>query len=105
MSQKNRIVHLASLELTKGLVDQGKLIEAGFLIYDKLFLPDASLASREVARIAFMAGAEHVFSSIMSILDPGDEPTAADLRRLDSIDTELKSWRNVFEAKLRGMSG
>ena len=105
MSQKNRIVHLASLELTKGLIDQGKLIEAGFLIYDKLFLSDVSPAARDLARVTFMAGAEHVFASIMSSLDPGDDPTPADLDRLDSIDTELKSWRNVFEAKLRGMSG
>jgi len=49
---------------------------------------------------AFMAGAEHVWTSVMNILDPGDEPTADDLRRMDLIQLELDEWRKMMRARM-----
>ena len=40
-----------------------------------------------------MSGAEHLFSSIMAILDDGDEATENDLRRMELIDDEIRAWR------------
>jgi hypothetical protein len=42
-------------------------------------------------QLAFMAGAEHVWSSVINMLDPGEEPTDADMRRMDLIQ---RKWTN-----------
>ncbi len=43
-------------------------------------------------RLAYFFGAQHLFSSIMGVLDEGTEPTEDDLRRLDLINTELAAF-------------
>jgi hypothetical protein len=48
-------------------------------------------------RKAFFAGAHHLFASINSFLDGGDDATENDLRRMDRIAEELKA----YEASLR----
>jgi hypothetical protein len=84
--------------LTKEFTDKGKIIEAGWLS-----LRYASIASNaptiqiKEMRMAFFAGAQHLFGSIMSILDPGLEPTDVDLRRLDLINTELNEFINEYK--------
>lgn len=97
-------------ELTKGLIERGKLIEAGFALYVMQALKsDVRNVSPHVlrdVRNAFMAGAEHVYSSIMTTLDPGEEPTEADMERLDLIDAEVEAiradlWDKVHTAKGR----
>jgi hypothetical protein len=50
-------------------------------------------------RWVFFAGAQHLFGSIMGIMDPGEEPTDADLRRMDQIDVELKTFIAEFKKK------
>jgi hypothetical protein len=87
--------------LTRDLIDAGKLIEAGWVSLriagDLIDTPADQL--REM-QIAFFAGAQHLFGSIMSVLDPGAEPTDKDMERLDSIDKELKTFIKEFEKKL-----
>jgi hypothetical protein len=46
----------------------------------------------DAMRIAYMAGAQHLFSSIMTILEPGQMETEADVSRLDLIDKELDKF-------------
>jgi hypothetical protein len=51
------------------------------------------LCARARNALAFLAGSQHLFSSIVVILDPGDEqPTEADLRKMDLIDKELRAF-------------
>jgi len=84
--------------VTKDLVDRGKLIEAGFVIFRTMAMPeDCHQAQIDDMQTAFMAGAQHLFASIMTTLDPGDDMTDADMRRLDAIGNELEEWR----AKMR----
>jgi hypothetical protein len=94
-------------QLCKDLVDNGKLIEAGWKSYDLLVLPvDASPIQRNECRIAFFAGAQHLFGSIMGILEPGgDEPTQADLRRMDSIHGELQRFIEDFKMRATPAQG
>jgi hypothetical protein len=100
MTDKNSIRGIAT-ELTKKLTDEGKLIEAGFEAYRHLVIAkDAPPIQVSEMRLSFMAGAEYLFSSVMTILDPGEEPTATDLRRMDQIHQELEAWRALFKAKL-----
>jgi hypothetical protein len=80
-------------EITRRLANEGKLIEAGWASLRAMWVPpDAGEAQVRDMRWAFMAGAQHLFSSIMSTLDPDAEPTAADLRRMDLIAAELDAF-------------
>lgn len=85
-------------QLCRGLVDQGNLIEAGWKSYELLVLPvDASTIQRNETRIAFYAGAQHLFGSIMGILEPDAEPTDADLRRISNINDELNKFLREYK--------
>jgi hypothetical protein len=88
-------------QLSRDLTDQGKLIEAGWIGFRfSVFTGEAPPpAQLEEMRNVFFAGAQHLFSSIITILDPGDiEPTEADLQRMDLIATEIKAFIEVFAA-------
>ena len=85
-------------ELCKMLVDQGKLLEAGWKSYELTVLsPDAPTLQRHECRIAFFAGAQHLFGSIMGMLEPDAEPTEADLRRMSGINDELNRFIEDFK--------
>lgn len=89
-------------DLARKLTDEGKLIEAGWVSLLAVAVPpDADEVQLFEMRMAFMAGAQHLFASIMSILDPGTEPTDADLKRMELIDGEL----SAFEGELRKWVG
>ena len=84
--------------LIRHLTREGKLIEAGFSGLRMAAMHDDVPADqlREM-RIAFFAGAAHLFSSIMTTLDPGVEPTQADMERMGKIDDELRVFIQDFE--------
>ena len=75
--------------LVPDLVDQGKLLEAGWQIYRLLCLKLQPHEARDDLREAFMAGAETLFSSIVGMLDPG----------MDRIDKELEPVRAHLKLK------
>jgi hypothetical protein len=86
--------------LTKELINQGNLIEAGWIGLRLSAIPlDAPAAQLEGMRSAFFAGAHHLFASIMCALDSGEEPTDADLRKIDQIDRELAGFIRDYEMK------
>lgn len=80
--------------VAKKLTDEGKIIEAGWVGYKKMaYKPTTPPARLTEARVAFIAGAAHLFSSMMEIMDPGrEEPTEADFRRMDQIEKELRGF-------------
>ena len=83
--------------LSRELTDKGMLIEAGWIgLRLACDLEDAPKLQLDEMRNAFFAGAQHLFASIMTILDPGAEPTDKDLERMDLIDSELKKFINDF---------
>lgn len=86
--------------IAKHLVDQGLLIEAGWQMLKLMSVsPNASQIQLNEMRNAFFAGAQHLFASIMGILDPGSEPTDADMERMDNIAKELQNFYNEFLTK------
>lgn len=90
---KQETVDAAVALVTKEYTDKGLLIEAGWRAYQIVVLPkDAGPVQIDETRKAFFAGAQHLFASIMSVLDPDEEPTANDLRRMDLIDQELHKF-------------
>jgi hypothetical protein len=92
--------------LSKRLADEGRLIEAGWVSLRMLAVPpDAPQVQIDEMRMAFMTGAEHLFASIISILDPGEEPTDADLRRMDLIEKELAAFREEMQLRATRAKG
>lgn len=103
---KKRLIDQAALDITKHFTDQGKLVEAGWAAFAHFVLPkDCSADQTRDMQFAFMAGAEHTFSSIIAILDPGDEPTADDMRRMDLIHAELERWRGIISERVQPSQG
>ena len=86
--------------ICKQFVDEGKLVEAGWQSLWLTSVPeDTPKVQLDEMRMAFFAGAQHLFGSIMSILEPDAEPTEKDLQRMDLIHRELE--RFIEEFKLR----
>jgi hypothetical protein len=87
--------------MTKQLADDGKIIEAGWMSLRMLAIaPNAPEIQVREMRMAFMAGAQHLFSSIMNMLDPGFEDTDNDIRRMDLIHEELIAFGEELERRL-----
>ena len=85
--------------LARDLIDRGLLIEAGFAVLRaKAMHPDAPPDQVREMRMAFFAGAQHLFGSIMQTLDPDADPTDADLSRMDKIAAELQAFSNQWAA-------
>ena len=83
---------------TRELTDKGLLIEAGWAALRIIAVPeDAGEVQIREMRNAFFAGAQHVLGSIMGMMDDDREPTAADLRRIELIDRELRRFIEDFE--------
>ena len=91
--------------LERELVDKGKLIEAGWVSLRIAAIPmgRGERPAKEM-KLAFFAEAQHLFGSIMGLLEEGDEATEADLRRLDLINDELQIFVAEFERK-HGLGG
>jgi hypothetical protein len=84
-------------QIAKDLVDRGLLIRAGAKVLLGLKLPQNR---EEALRYAFFAGADHVFSTLMRVLDEGVDATEADMLRMTKIHEELEEWRKVAYALL-----
>jgi hypothetical protein len=82
------------------LTDAGKIIDGGFVGFRALAIPEGATDSEILAlRMAFFAGAQHLFSSIMAVMDAGTEPTERDLHRMDLIHRELEAFGKDFELR------
>jgi len=93
-------------QLSRRLADDGKLIEAGWVGLRIAAMPlNAPAVQIEEMRNAFMAGAQHLFASIMTIMDPGEEPTEADLNRMSLISDELEAFGEELKLRLARTKG
>lgn len=87
-------------ELARVLIAQGLLIEAGFAGLRAAAIPAAAPPVQvEEMRNAFFAGAQHLFNSVMSVLDPEDEVTEDDMERMNKISAELEAFIDDFELR------
>jgi hypothetical protein len=92
--------------LAKKLADDGKLIEAGWVIFKGLTIPpNAPEIQVSEMRLAFMAGSQHLFTSIIGILDPGEEPTDTDMRRMELINNELDAVYKELKLRYQSAKG
>lgn len=91
---RHRITEQLAAELAKVATDKGQILELGWIAMLHYVVPkEAAETQVSEMRKAFFMGAEHLFASIMSILDPGAEPTEKDLDRITLIHKELETFR------------
>jgi len=96
--ERNRAV---SDQIAKATADQGRLIEFGWFAAQRVLQWDGkSEAERRDLRLAFYTGAQHLWGSIMGLLDPGVVVTDDDLSRMDLIGEELDSFAREMTALL-----
>ena len=87
-------------KISRELADGGRIIEAGWVGLRELAIPNTAPQTQiDEMRTAFFAGAQHLFASIMTILEPDAEPTEKDLERMSLIHAELEQFRAEFELK------
>ena len=85
--------------LTEQLTDDGKIIEAGWVALRKICLPeDCPESQLTEMRFAFLAGAQHLFASIITMLSPEAEPTEQDMRRMTLIYQELEVFKMSLQS-------
>ncbi len=102
---ENKDIRALADQLAKEMTDAGKLIEGGWRAYDMMILPKDEEVLKRECRLAFMAGAQHLFASIMTVLDADREPTAQDMRRMDLIHRELEAIKPELELRARRTEG
>ena len=82
-------------------IQRGKIIEVGFAVLRlSVIAPDAPQAQVDDMRMAFMAGAQHLWGSIMTVLEPGNEPSDADMRRMGLISDELDAYAKELSLRI-----
>lgn len=84
-------------EIAKDWIEKGKLIEGGFRVMRQLMLRDMDHSSKEAFEAAahkiFFLGADHLFSTIIRVMDDGHEPTDDDMKRMTLLHEELAAFR------------
>ena len=99
-SQQKKIAREAVDKITKEFTDKGLIVEAGWMSLRTLALhEDTPPLQIDEMRSAFFAGAHHLFVSIMTVLDTGEEPTEKDMERLDLIHKELHNFIENYRFK------
>ncbi len=98
-------------KFSRDATDKGLIIELGYLsmlvVAFEEQLKNESNFSVEDLRFAYFNGAQHLFASIMQMMDDGPMETDNDLSRMNKIDEELRAFTKEAElrlAKPRGTS-
>jgi hypothetical protein len=83
--------------LARDWADKGQLVEGGWRAMRQLLLPNMQHSTKEdfeaAARKIFFLGADHVFASIIGMMEPGYAETDADMRRMGNLQEELAAFR------------
>jgi len=103
MNKKEAINRVAQA-LTKRMADDGNVVEGGWLIFKAQVVPkEAHQSQIDAMKLSFYSGAQHLFASIMSMLDRGSEPTEKDLDRISGIHKELQDFVEDYIKKMGGV--
>lgn len=87
-------------QLTRMLADKGKLVAVGWLSLSAKVI-DRSTPTRTAQKLhdAYFAGAQHVFASMMMMLEAGEEATEKDLDRMAALNKELQDWADDYKKR------
>lgn len=83
--------------ITREAAGRGCVIAAGWAAYATQVLPaDAGPVQRRETMFAFYAGAQHLWASVMTILEEGSEATDMDMQHMEKISAELERFRSLI---------
>lgn len=68
----------------------------------KLLLPSPATERDE---LAFWAGASVLFMLMIRMLDPEEEPTDADMAKMDRLNEELQRFQRTFDRRIAALHG
>jgi|SRR3954468_3438724 hypothetical protein len=98
---RDKMIEAVVEEITKKLADEGKLIAAGWTAYRHLAMhPEAPPDQIRECRIAYYAGAQHLFGSLTSMMDADAEPTDADMNKMELMHRELLDFIAEFQSRM-----
>ena len=92
-------------DFTRKLLDDGKLIAAGWAMFRHHVMPkNAPPIQIEEMEKAFFAGAQHLWGSLMTGLEADKEPSDQDELRMELINAELDAFgkRLLAEIECKG---
>lgn len=88
------------------IIANGKLVEGGWQALRVAAVADNAPPEQLTdMRMAFFAGASHLFSAIMACLDGGREPTEDDLARMSAIHEELAGFAAELQLRILPTQG
>lgn len=91
--------------ITRQLTDDGRVIEAGWESLRIMTIPDNAPAMQLGAmRDAFFADAQHLFGSMVTIMDADEEPTDNDLFRMGQIDAGTQAVHQGVFSETRAVN-
>ena len=77
-------------------------IDKGWEGYKALLPKDASDVQIKETRQAFFGGAAVLFEALMRTLDPCEEPTDADMKKMSDIQRELNEFGRKLDSRYLG---
>lgn len=87
--------------MKKSIKTKQPSIAAAWNSYLEMVLPPTIAPGlRADLRLAFYGGAATLFYSILNALDEGEEPTDADLARMNAINDEIDQFAKTFDAEV-----
>jgi len=85
-------------KLLRAQSDEANMIETLWIMFAaSVEIPTGGVQWVE-SRRCFFAGAATVFEAVLRIMEPGDEPTDADLRRMNRLAEELTRFQTDMKA-------
>lgn len=91
--RRRQLMYELAQAVTKEWADRGQLLEGGWQAYAQTTLFDAHPVQVSEMRKAYFLGAQHVFASLMQVLDTDRKPTEQDLKVVTLIHEELEGFR------------
>jgi predicted component of type VI protein secretion system len=84
-------------KVMKAAGNRGTVLGTGFAAYAIVVLAGEAASDDDIAkvnehRIAYYAGAQHLFAALMTIMDADREPTEGDMARMSLINDELERF-------------
>ena len=96
---KRSVADAVTSAIAKVTIDSGQgVVKFGWDAYRRYFVPkDMSPSDLTVVQNAFYCGAQHLFASVNSVLNEGEDPTDEDIERMNKISEELATWARQFK--------
>lgn len=90
-------IRAAAIAISKEAAGRGQLIDIGWRSYAVVMTPASTPEELEKFRYAYYSGAEHLFMSIMDVMDDDREPTDRDLEVMQKISREIEAFQRELE--------